>query len=920
MKAIMKKSMKSSVTEKHKVTQVDDTKQQLIHKLFPNKEYVKINDNLTVEVKYGEGMTEGYTYDYMKGALKEVYKDWCNNFYKQESNNSSPVKIQLYVFKSVDEYEKYMKEISGKDLWGGGTMREHESDGTIAKTFIFGGSLPCAKSSYLMEKMSDAFLEYATGDLESIPQALRVGMSAFMWSNGFAKSGMHDMSYMKEARNEIQNQTPYDIINMDKSSYQASDCLVKFLQDKYPSLISKLISDSSKIDIKSELKKNLKNPEVEEEFKDWMLEQSGEKMVENLVPDSDSMLFENYKIKVDIKYDGKKLSDKELENIKNAIEDSVKEYDSAFDVNTPFFNANRNLSVFVFNTEQDYQNYLKTSKGESFYMGSSGVTTVERHDFHVHFYLQNDFANSYKTLKHEMGHALNIMNSYHATGVDVPLAMHEGIANYIAGLEKSKHVNDHGDIEALLAIKTSNLKADEILNDNYRGKHYYSEAEQVIKFLENKHPNLIDGLLKILSTPHKYNHEKGRYEITREEFKQNARDSIEKFMEQLKGYNSEFQEWVKEQINDQSIQKGHQNLHSWDSQDEQFNLNQDEGQLGKELKREVSNQEPKEKEIRSQLNEQKYQETDNWTEDVLKTKSESNSQSKNIQQDQAAEQVSNAQKEQDIENNSWSEDVLKTNSESNSQLKNVQQDQAIEQISSAQKEQEESDSWADSVVKAISNTWANNNWIDNIMKTASDAFNWFAGDDEVKREKRDVDSVILKDTILKVEKSHDEGFEGKYKANVVIDYYDIKSLFDKAEESEKHSVLDFWNKLHESKYKIGVLPEDKYYFTRDKFFIHDDQENKCIVLPENKIFIKIMKQGDDYNLVISNEQGKVINSVSKVDNLNYDLLSHSGNLNLESYDSIELANQQNEYDLYLINGLGGEMFNCNDDHNHHSLF
>lgn len=51
----------------------------------------------------------------------------------------------------------------------------------------------------------------------------------------------------------------------------------------------------------------------------------------------------------------------------------------------------------------------------------------------------------------------------------------------------------------------------------------------------------------------------------------------------------------------------------------------------------------------------------------------------------------------------------------------------------------------------------------------------------------------------------------------------------------------------------------------------------------------------------------LINSISKVENLNYELLSDSGSFNLETKkNSIELAGQHSEYDLYLINGLGGK--------------
>ncbi|WP_265017015.1 peptidase M2 [Wolbachia endosymbiont (group B) of Endotricha flammealis] len=134
------------------------------------------------------------------------------------------------------------------------------------------------------------------------------------------------------------------------------------------------------------------------------------------------------------------------------------------------------------------------------------------------------------------------------------------------------------------------------------------------------------------------------------------------------------------------------------------------------------------------------------------------------------------------------------------------------------------------------------------------------------------EQVVLKDTILKIEKSYDRDVEGKHKANVIIDYNDVKALYNRAEGADKQSVLDFWNKLHTSDYKIGALPEDKYYFKDGKFLIHDSDTKKLIVLPEDKVSIKIMKDGDSYSLAISNGNGKVISSISKIDNPNYELL------------------------------------------------
>ncbi|WP_395463192.1 hypothetical protein [Wolbachia endosymbiont of Cantharis cryptica] len=114
------------------------------------------------------------------------------------------------------------------------------------------------------------------------------------------------------------------------------------------------------------------------------------------------------------------------------------------------------------------------------------------------------------------------------------------------------------------------------------------------------------------------------------------------------------------------------------------------------------------------------------------------------------------------------------------------------------------------------------------------------------------------------------------------------------------------------------MPEDKYYFEKGKFVIHDSDAKKLIVLPEDKISIKIIKDGDSYSLAISNDNGKVISSISKIDNLNYELLSDTNSFSLEVQDSITLPDDpHSEYNLYLINGLGGQMFDCSGDNYHH---
>lgn len=175
--------------------------------------------------------------------------------------------------------------------------------------------------------------------------------------------------------------------------------------------------------------------------------------------------------------------------------------------------------------------------------GATGLTRPGRgSDTHVYFYLQdNKFDTSCKTLKHELVHALTIINSYWGTGGVLQTAMHEGIANYVAGLEDGQHVNDHKDIHALSAIKNQSLKPDEILRNNSKGGHYYDEAEQVIKFLEDKHPEVLDNLLKSLST-----HGASRAQ---------GNGFVDDFFTKLKSYVQEFKDWVDNQL-DNHLQSG----------------------------------------------------------------------------------------------------------------------------------------------------------------------------------------------------------------------------------------------------------------------------------------------------------------------------------------------------------------------------
>ncbi|MCA4774157.1 hypothetical protein [Wolbachia endosymbiont of Mansonella perstans] len=53
--------------------------------------------------------------------------------------------------------------------------------------------------------------------------------------------------------------------------------------------------------------------------------------------------------------------------------------------------------------------------------------------------------------------------------------------------------------------------------------------------------------------------------------------------------------------------------------------------------------------------------------------------------------------------------------------------------------------------------------------------------------------------------------------------------------------------------------------------------------------IKIMKNGDHYDLAISDKEGKVISSITKMDNLNYELLSDTSGVSLETQGSASFS-------------------------------
>ncbi|WP_410542337.1 ankyrin repeat domain-containing protein [Wolbachia endosymbiont of Tetranychus urticae] len=232
---------------------------------------------------------------------------------------------------------------------------------------------------------------------------------------------------------------------------------------------------------------------------------------------------------ITIKYN---LAADKLDTIETSIKNSIEEFKNTFNVTS---DHERKINVYVFNNRDDYENYLtKVKKNiDKDVVGLTQLTNVKKGDgADIYVYLDSRGNLNQHILEHEIGHAMHFTN----LGLSniLPKAMHEAIANYVAGLKNNIHVNDDKDIEALYSIKTKNLKADEILSNNYRGEHYYSEAEQVIKFCEDKHPDLIDDLLKALS-------EQG---ISRSTGNRLVKD----FMQNLKEYNSEFEEWIEEQI------------------------------------------------------------------------------------------------------------------------------------------------------------------------------------------------------------------------------------------------------------------------------------------------------------------------------------------------------------------------------------
>lgn len=233
---------------------------------------------------------------------------------------------------------------------------------------------------------------------------------------------------------------------------------------------------------------------------------------------------------INIKYD---LANNKLDTIEKSIKDAVRDFKGAFNTS----DHDIRINAYVFNTQNEFKEYLKKvgfDAGE----GVNGYTRMidlnKGNAADVYVYLDSKGNLNQHTLEHEIGHAMHFANL--GLSYILPKAMHEAIANYVAGLQNGKHINDHGDKEALIAIKNKNLKLDEILRNDYQGNHYYSEAEQVVKFLEHKHPDLIDNLLKSLSTYKRYH--------DRDEGKK----LVEDFLTELKGYTQEFKQWVKAEL------------------------------------------------------------------------------------------------------------------------------------------------------------------------------------------------------------------------------------------------------------------------------------------------------------------------------------------------------------------------------------
>ncbi|WP_341807962.1 ankyrin repeat domain-containing protein [Wolbachia endosymbiont (group E) of Neria commutata] len=236
---------------------------------------------------------------------------------------------------------------------------------------------------------------------------------------------------------------------------------------------------------------------------------------------------------INIKYD---LASNKLDMIEKSIKNAMQDFKSVFNTS----DHNIKINAYIFNTQNDFKEYLK-KVGFDAGNGVNGYTKMidlsKGNAADVYVYLDSRGNLNQHVLEHEIGHAMHCANL--GLSYILPKAMHEAIANYTAGLENGEHVNDHEDIKALSAIQSKSLKPDEILRNNYQGAHYYSEAKQVVKFLEHKHPDLIDNLLKSLAS---YGYSD----------RPQANKLVEDFLITLRGYGQEFKGWVADQISSES--------------------------------------------------------------------------------------------------------------------------------------------------------------------------------------------------------------------------------------------------------------------------------------------------------------------------------------------------------------------------------
>ncbi|XGA08304.1 MAG: hypothetical protein U0X86_000513 [Wolbachia endosymbiont of Xenopsylla cheopis] len=181
------------------------------------------------------------------------------------------------------------------------------------------------------------------------------------------------------------------------------------------------------------------------------------------------------------------------------------------------------------------------------------------------------------------------------------------------------------------------------------------------------------------------------------------------------------------------------------------------------------------------------------------------------------------------------------------------------------------------------------------------------------------EDIVLKDTILSVSKSDTADKHGRYKAEIKVKYEDIRSLYEKASSSEEQQyILDFYYKLQENGFKIGVLPQEQYYFKGNKFIIKNKNGIE-LSRDEGKISLQLMHlkdhQGKDHlELVVLNKvNGKVIGNIHEIDDLSYGLLRSDSDIlsHLETHElqhNLQFAEHHNEYDTYLMNGLEVQIF------------